>query len=231
MKKRPALSWPDKAARSPELRSRLARGIRDSLPPGPSRLATLANIGVPAGPGDAAPEQAPKPVAPKPRKSRARARAKDEWAEYAEARRPTEARAERLVLQFPGLILRSENKAQRGNAVRGGRWLNLEANLATNEAREAWKRNAQPLWRFDVPVSIKVWQVKGDQRTDPGNLYKKALIDTLQERTGGLGIIRDDSRKYVVSESTGYATGGVVGVIVEIEPATAPLAASIFDTR
>lgn len=224
------MNWSDRASSSPSMRAKLAKGIREATRPGPKRLALLAGIGEPALPGDSAPPVAPVVVKPK-RRTPARSRAVNDWKAWAATRRPEAVGNSRLVLWLPGLVLRSENKAQRSNHVRGKGWTNLEANAATNEAREAWRRNDQPLWRFTVPVVIRVWQVRALSQIDPGNLYKKALIDTLQTRTGGVGIIQDDARRYVVSESTGYATGATVGVIVEIEPATVPEAASILERR
>ena len=68
-------------------------------------------------------------------------------------------------------------------------------------------------------VRIEVWQVCDTHRVDPGNLYAKSLVDALLTSSGGLGILQDDSRKFVSFVGTGYRAGdgeSGVGVWVEI---------------
>lgn len=233
-------NWNDKARKNPTLAAKAARGIREATDPGPKRIALLAGIGVAAERGDASPAKANLSEAPKVKRHQVRkskggtTKANARWREFvAEMRKSMKQDTpnQRLLLWFPGLVLLSENKAQRANAVRRGSWANLVTNRATCDARNAWMNGAFIYWRFTVPVRIEVWQVNRRPRIDPGNLYKKALIDTLSERAGGVGIIVDDGPKYIVSESTGYARGKTEGVIVIVEPATAPTFDALLETE
>ena len=210
------------------VREREAEKQRREEPPGPRRVAIIRGLGFVPLPSDGdASRQAPV-AKPAPRPS-----PHPDWDSFAARIRGTlEPGTDPLFLFLPGLRLRSENQLQRGMSGREDR-TRREKPKSFIEVRHAAKSEAMGalmdaaplrLWRFDVRVRIAVFQVDDDCRIDPGNLYAKALIDLLLARGGGLGVLHDDSRKWISFATTGYrgSIDGEVGVWIEIESEKEP---------
>lgn len=132
-----------------------------------------------------------------------------------------------LAIWLPGLHLRSENAALKGEArgakehrPKHARGMVQVRNCASREARCAFQQaDLGGIGRFETPVDIEVLQVSERRLIDPGNLFHKAVIDCLTARSsaGGLGIIADDSARYVCRVTVGYTDGPLVGVHVVIK--------------
>lgn len=147
-----------------------------------------------------------------------------EWDAFAAETRASLAESDSpLSLWIPGLKLFSENTVQHGQSDgRAPAMTFVQVRHAAKvQALQALMnaRHSVMLHRFTGIVRIAVFQVCDRSRIDPGNLYAKSLIDALLARGGGLGIIEDDSRRFVSFVGTGYraSTDGEVGVWIEIE--------------
>lgn len=89
---------------------------------------------------------------------------------------------------------------------------------AKTQAREAIEAYRGPLWRFTARVDIIVHQFYGpaERTMDADNLYAKHLIDMLTKT--GIGVIEDDSMKYVHSVKRVVDRDRMTGVELIIEP-------------
>ena len=107
-----------------------------------------------------------------------------------------------VTIHLPGLQLLSENVALRGGK---GKSRIAVACEAKRQAREAlMKVPVRDFSRFEGLCEITIVQSSEKPRIDAPNLFHKALIDCLTARSGGLGIIPDDSPKYLNSYRVAY---------------------------
>lgn len=196
-----------------------AKAIRRDNPPGPVRAAALRAVGILAtaedNPGGVV---APPTPAEHPHASRSTSPDHEAFAEFASGVRASLIPAEdgeATTLWLPGLQLESENRALRGG--KGKNSIRVAA-AAKRAAMRALTTSDAPLVRYDRAVSIEVRQVGTNRRIDPGNLWHKPIIDLLLRNGDGLGVIHDDSARYVESVTVGYADGNAVGVLVTITP-------------
>jgi hypothetical protein len=172
--------------------------------------------------GAAPPSEQPAVVRYHPNRADRRA-AKAQWADFAAQVRASlgAAREETLDIWLPGLQLYSENVALRGDRMPGRHERNKIAvqTAALNEAQLAFMLCESPLWRICRVVSITILQHGRKRDIDPGNLFHKPVVDCLIARGGaGLGIIEDDSARYVSRVTVGYGQRELTGVSVEIRP-------------
>lgn len=207
---------------SPEpMRIAAAARVRQDYPPGPARVDLLLQLGY--RPEDSDRAEGPRHVGPN----------LDRWQLWAEGvRRKLPTRTALLMLWLPGLEMRSENTALRGTS--GSADAKAKSRISTQHAARADARKAfmaceSAMHRFpgEVRVRVVAYQCGTLQRIDPGNLYHKPVIDCLCERHYGLGIIVDDSARYIQSVHAEYRGAKVrgakcdaesVGVMLEIRP-------------
>ena len=168
----------------------------------------------------------PRPTATMERESshphRSSRRAADaRWPEHAARVRATmETRNVALTIWLPGLKLYSENVALRGDKRVGQESRNKikVQSAASAEAHLAFQNCDSDLYRITERVAITILQHGKSRAIDPGNLFHKPAIDCLLERNGGLGIIVDDSAKYVSTVTIGYGDRELTGVEIVIIP-------------
>lgn len=219
-------------ASSPDpIRARAVAVIRREFAPGEARAMALRAVGIIPTPEDLGNSAPPPHGAESHPCRRERRAAETAWPNFAATVRSIIAtRNEDLRIWIPGLILLSENSALGGERKGSKRGFVQVRHAAKQECQLALMRaldcKAGMLHRFTARVRIEVLQIAPRLRIDPGNLYKKPLIDCLTERGGGLGVIRDDRREFVAFEGTGYMDeyhgDDTPGVLVRIEVASEP---------
>jgi hypothetical protein len=163
----------------------------------------------------------------------------DQWPEFARRHREAlfDVGYERSwnSVSFPGLVLKSQNAILRGERKchRTGAEI---VRIAAREALASVMSATVPLYnknRFGHFVEVSVYQL-GVSNIDPGNLFWKPVVDILTGRNGGLGVIPDDSARYikkigarysplihqekavvVIVRSVGFKSQGLVELILE----------------
>jgi hypothetical protein len=130
-------------------------------------------------------------------------------------------------LEIPGLQLLSENVALRGGNGKSRIAVACEAKRQAQDALMGLDEHKRALFaRFQGPCEIIILQsCEKHPRIDVTNLFHKALVDCFTARSGGIGIIEDDSPEHVHGINVRYCSNWVYPKSVQVvfQPPTWPV--------